>query len=72
MKTGPRGKANAKKNYKRPMGSTINSASRGNSNQNPKYVAPVEDPEVGDPEGTGGEEGGGTGDGGGEEGGGTG
>lgn len=33
MKTGPRGKANAKKNYKRPMGGFVNSASRSSSNE---------------------------------------
>lgn len=44
MKTGPRGKANAKKNYKRPMGRNINSASTPSTNPDRKYVAPAPTP----------------------------
>lgn len=64
MKTGPRGKANAKKNFKRPMGGFVNSASRSSSNEKvarfdftaePEPETPTE-PENGGEGGTGGGE----------------
>lgn len=58
MKKGTGQKADAKKIVSRPLGRTVNSSSRGSSNQGRKYVAPIEEPE--DTGGTGGD--GGTGE----------